>query len=113
MTLPAGPFDWVIDGPKISVYLLNMDHTRGRSKAKYLMGFGFTPEAPDVLADALVRHALLHSLSMRVMPSYEPLRVVCEGTVSAPDGREMPLRTIWEAQGMTEMRLITVIPLTR
>ena len=113
MTLPTGPFDWVIDGPKISAYLLNIEHPRGRSKAKYLMSFGFMPEAPGVLADALVRHALLHSLSMIVVPSYEPLRVVCQGTVTAPDGREMPLRTIWEAQGTTEMRLITVIPLTR
>ena len=113
VTLPTGPFDWVIDGPKISAYLLNMDHIRGRSKAKYLMSFGFTPEAPGVLADALVRHALLHSLSMTILPAYEPLRVVCQGTVTAPDGREMPLRTIWEAQSTTEMRLITVIPLTR
>lgn len=77
------------------------------------MSFGFTPEAPDLLADALVRHALLHSLRMTVLPSYKPLRVVCEGIVAAPDGREMPLRTVWEAQGTTEMRFITAIPLTR
>lgn len=113
VTLPTGPFDWVIDGRKISAYLLNTEHSRGRSKAKYLMSFGFTPEAPSVLADALVRHALLHSLGMTIMPSYDPLRVVCEGAVIAPDGREMPLRTIWEARGASEMRLITAIPLTR
>jgi hypothetical protein len=113
VTLPIGPFDWVIDGRKISAYLLNTEHSRGRSKAKYLMSFGFTPEDPGLLAGALVRHALLHSLSMTVMPSFDPLRVVCEGTVAAPDGREMPLRTIWEAQGPTEMRLITAVPLTR
>ncbi|WP_156311976.1 DUF6883 domain-containing protein [Methylobacterium platani] len=42
MTLPQVPAAWLIDGRKISAYLMNTEHPRGASKAKYLMGFGFT-----------------------------------------------------------------------
>ncbi|MBE7203327.1 MAG: hypothetical protein INR70_36790 [Parafilimonas terrae] len=77
------------------------------------MSFGFAPEAPGVLADALVSHALSNPSGTSVLPSYEPPRIVCEGTVVAPDGREMPLRTVWEMRGSTEMVFITAVPLTR
>jgi len=113
LTQSAGDVAWLIDGPKISAYLLNAQHRRGGSKAKYLMSFGFAPEAPDVLADALVSHALANLFGMRAVPSYEAPRFVCEGAVVAPDGREMPLRTIWEARAPNEMHFITAIPLTR
>jgi len=107
------PVRWFIDGPKVSAYLLNPDHPVGRSKAKYLLGFGFTLDAPKVLADALVDHAMLN-LPGKVMPQGRgPNRVVFEGAIDAPDGRAMPLRTVWEVHEPFEMRFITAVPLTR
>ncbi|KMO13929.1 hypothetical protein SQ03_20690 [Methylobacterium platani JCM 14648] len=58
-------------------------------------------------------HALSNRLGMRIMPSCDPPRVVFEGTVVAPDGRAMPLRTVWEARVSTGMHFITAVPLTR
>ncbi|WP_288587402.1 DUF6883 domain-containing protein [uncultured Methylobacterium sp.] len=103
----------MIDGPKISAYLLNAAHPRGASKAKYLMGFGFTPEDPGALAAALVAHALSNGPGVRMVPPKGAARSVFEGTVTAPDGREMPRRTVWELRSPEEMHLITAVPLTR
>jgi hypothetical protein len=49
---------WLIDGAKISRYLLDEASPRGAPKAKYLMRFGFTPCDPKALADALFEHAM-------------------------------------------------------
>ncbi|BCM85289.1 DUF6883 domain-containing protein [Methylobacterium indicum] len=113
MTPPQGPVTWLIDGPKISAYLLNADHPRGSSKAKYLIGFGFAPEALGVLAAALVTHALSNGPGVRMVPPKGAPRSVFEGTVTAPDGREVPLRTVWELRSPAEMHFITAVPLTR
>lgn len=104
---------WFIDGPKVSAYLLNPDHPVGGSKAKYLLGFGFSADEPRVLAEALVDHAMMNAPGTVVRQAKGPDRAVFEGTVTAPDGREMPLRTVWEAGKPYEMRFITAVPLTR
>ncbi|WP_409565904.1 DUF6883 domain-containing protein [Methylobacterium sp. J-077] len=81
-----------------------------------MSGFGFTREAEKTLADALVQHAM-NNLPGVVQPQPEgPNRVEFRGTVRAPDGRDMPLRTVWEVgegDGDTTMRFLTAIPLTR
>lgn len=104
---------WFIDGPKVSAYLLNLDHPVGKFKAKYLLGFGFSPDAPRVLAEALVDHAMMNAPGTVSPQAKGPDRAVFEGTVIAPDGRAMPLRTVWEPGKSYEMRFITAVPLTR
>lgn len=107
---------WTIDAPKISRYLLDVTSKGGASKAKYLMRFGFTPTDPQALANALAEHAMgnlpgVASTSRMGIPV-----VVFEGTVLAPDGRDMPLRTVWEpreTRGEREMHFVTAVPLTR
>jgi hypothetical protein len=103
---------WFIDGAKVSAYLLNPNHPVGRSKAKYLLGFGFSLDAPKVLAEALVDHAMGNLPGVVVPQPKGPNRVVFEGSVTAPDGRTMRLRTVWEPSHL-QMRLITAVPLTR
>ena len=113
MTGGSAPIAWQIDGAKIDRYLLNASHPRGASKAKYLVRFGFTPADPGVLARALVEHALGNPPGVAtVSPQGIPL-VVFEGTVQAPDGRAMPLRTVWEPREPREMHFVTAVPLTR
>jgi hypothetical protein len=44
------------------------------------------------------------------------LAVVFEGTVLAPDGRDTPLRTVWEPRdigSVREMHFVTAVLLTR
>lgn len=104
---------WLINGPKITAYLLNPAHAEGASKARYLLGFGFTLNDPEALANALVEHAM-NNLPGSIKPQKTgPNRIVFEGDVLAPDKRMMPLRTVWEARENFEMRFITAVPLTR
>jgi hypothetical protein len=107
------PVRWFIDGPKVTAYLLNRDHPIGRGKAEFLLGFGFSLDAPAVLAEALVDHAMLNMPGRTVPQPRGPHRAVFEGMLLAPDGREMPLRTVWEIGEYREMRFITAVPLTR
>lgn len=107
---------WLVQEPKLSQFLLNPDHRKGASRLKYLMAFGFTREDQKAVADALVEHAM-NNLPGVVQPQPTgPNRVEFRGTVRAPDGRDMPLRTVWEVgekDGERTMRFLTAIPLTR
>lgn len=104
---------WFIDGPKITAYLLNPNHPRGGSKAKYLLSFGFRQDDPKTLAEALSQHPIDNLPGVTIPQARGPNRVVFEGTVKSPDGRDMPLRTVWEARDHFEMRFLTAVPLTR
>jgi len=42
---------------KLTEYLLNPRHPEGGSKARFFLGLGFSPEAPEDLAEAVLRHA--------------------------------------------------------
>ncbi|MER2267834.1 DUF6883 domain-containing protein [Methylobacterium oxalidis] len=44
-------------GGKITAYLLNPDHPRGGSKAKFFLGLGFTAARVGEFADAIFAHA--------------------------------------------------------
>lgn len=107
------PTTWLIDNRKISDYLLDLAHPYGGPKAKYLMRFGFTPEEPDILANALVEHARTNSPGVEILPPKGEPKIVFEGTVIAPDGRDMPLRTVWKRRAPFEMHFVSAIPLTR
>lgn len=94
-------------------YLLNPQHKRGGSKARYLHAFGFSPAEPNVLADALVAH-VLNNLPGTLQPQPEgPDRLRFDGGIRAPDGRDMPLCTIWEVIATGDertLRFITAFP---
>lgn len=78
------------------------------------MRFGFSLEAPDVLASVLVHHAMANLPVQNVQMERGPPRSIFEGIVPAPDGRLMPLRTVWlRPQNPPEMRFVTAVPLTR
>ncbi|MCJ2009865.1 hypothetical protein FV232_27050 [Methylobacterium sp. WL30] len=104
---------WLIDRPKISRYLLDLTSKRGASKAKYLMRFGFTPDDPLTLANALAEHVARNLPGVQSISARGVLLVVFEGEVTAPDGREMPLRTVWEPREPRQMHFVTAVPLTR
>ena len=107
---------FLIDAPKITAYLLNPQHARGGSKAKYLLRFGFKPDEPQILADALAIHAVNNLPGTIQSQPVGPSRIRFEGVVRAPDGRDMPLATVWEANevnGERTLRFITAFPPTR
>src|SRR5687767_6141220 len=98
---------------KITHYLLSDTHPRGRGKAAFFQRYGFAPERPPELADALLDHAVHHPVA-RVEPSPVGLRYIIEGKLRCPDGRSPLVRSIWFIHNDEEIpRLASAYPLRR
>jgi hypothetical protein len=111
MTWPTGQ-TFVVRDEKIDDYLLDLQHPRGRSKAKYLIGHGFSPDAPERLADALLAHAKPENHVMTTATIWGP-RYVFEGTIITPSGTSPRCRSVWQvvrANG-PHAALVTIVPL--
>lgn len=52
MCLPNGE-EAIVEPTKITGYLLSDTNTRGRGKAQFFTSFGFSPNAPEALRQAL------------------------------------------------------------
>jgi hypothetical protein len=99
-----------IQADKLSLYLLNINHAKGGSKAKFFLGRGFSPERPDQLAGALLRHPLQATLTMR-SPHQEGHKLVYECATAAADGSGPCIRSIWiEARDGRSCRLVSAYP---
>jgi hypothetical protein len=80
---------------KLVKYLLNLEHKKGgRDKAVFLMRFGFTIEAWELLAQALLAHAAAYEVAS-TMTLADRVHYVVEGEIISPDGRNLPVRSVW------------------
>ena len=98
---------------KVTGYLLNLDHARGASKARFFVAFGFRPEHPEPLFDALLEHGNMNDIvGIESDPGVTVYTV--EGEIVSPDGRNPRIRTVWQVDaGSNFARLITAVPLRR
>jgi len=97
---------------KIVDYLLSPTHRDGKSKAAFFARFGFSAEAWQTLAEALIRHATEHEVA-RAEDSPFGTRYVIEGDLHAPDGRAPLVRVIWFVDtGADIPRFVTAYPHT-
>jgi hypothetical protein len=78
----------------LSNYLSSLAHRDGRSKALFFFGFGFSVDAWQTLADALLRHAAEHEVA-KIEASQFGARCIVEGELHAPDGRTTLVRVVW------------------
>ena len=103
----------VVPRAKIVEYLLSDMHRDGRHKAAFFRRFGFLPHKWQQLAGALRKHALDHDVA-REEPSRFGRRLVIEGIIQCPDGREPLIRSVWFLR-TEEMvpRFVTAYPLKR
>lgn len=102
-----------IDPDKLTGYLLSPANPRGRSKANFFLGFGFSTTSWEGLGKALEAHAASHEVARVVETPYGP-RYYVEGPLKTPDGRNPVIRTVWQVDhGATFPRLITAHPLRR
>ena len=102
-----------IDRDKLTGYLLSPANPRGRSKANFFLGFGFSTDSWEGLAKVLEDHAASCEVNRVVETSYGP-RYYVEGPLKTPDGRNPMVRTVWQVDlGTTYPRLITAHPLGR
>jgi len=101
----------LIPQKKIVDYLLSPTHDSGRDKAIFFMHFGFTPEAWEVLAQALRQHAAQHEVA-KVEASPFGQRYVVEGSLQTPGGRAPQVRAVWFIDtGEVTPRFVTAYPL--
>ena len=101
----------LVEQEKVTDYLLNFAHRYGASKARFFAGFGFQPEAWEVLAAALREHGQRNEVTRIKRTGFGP-RYEVEGVLRVPDNRRPRVRTVWQIdEGQSVPRLITAYPL--
>ena len=101
----------VVPSKKITHYLLSTAHRDGQHKAEFFRSFGFTIEAEEELATALLNHARRHEIA-EIVPTPFGQNFVVEGVLAAPDGRSPQVRAVWFiAKNMETATLATAYPL--
>jgi len=84
----------VVPSRKITHYLLSTAHRDGQHKAEFFRRFGFTIEAWEKLATALLNHSRQHEV-VEIVPTPFGRNFVIEGVLLAPDGRSPMVRVVW------------------
>ena len=103
----------IVPRAKIADYLLSFSHADGRGKAQFFSRYGYSIEAWELLAEALLRHAADHELA-RIESSPFGTRYVIEGIISTLDGRAPFMRTVWFIATDEDIpRFVTAYPLRR
>ena len=99
-----------VPADKILLYLLSMRHPGGRYKAACFLRFGFTPDAWEVMTEALRQHAIGNEVST-VRDTPYGMKYTIEGSLQTPDGRNPVMRTVWFVEGGEEVpRFVTAYP---
>jgi hypothetical protein len=100
-----------IPGPKISAYLLAVDHPSGRGKALFFNSLGFRAEQPADLRHALLQHAADNAVSS-VQQTLFGSKYLIDGRIFGPTGTAAEIRSVWFIEiGERSPRLITAYPL--
>ena len=101
----------VVPSRKITHYLLSTTHRDGQHKAEFFRSFGFTIEAWEELATALLNYARQHEV-VEIVPTPFGRNFVVEGALSVPDGRSPAMRAVWFiAKNAETATLATAYPL--
>jgi hypothetical protein len=100
----------IIIQEKITLYLLNVEHKRGGSKAVLLTSFGYTANDWSRLVDDLrTYHLTAEVTSVRETPY--GIRYEIRMPFITPDGRSLTMRSVWQIdKGTDTPRFITLFP---
>jgi hypothetical protein len=101
----------IVPEAKITLYLLNAQHPKGRGKARFFMQFGFSVAQWKQLADALFDHAQTHEV-VKTEQTQFGTRYVIEGALATPINRQPQVRAVWFiSTDSTQPHLVTAYPL--
>ena len=101
----------IVAEAKITKYLLNELHQRGKDKAAFFGSFGFSVAQWEVMAQALRAHAAENEIA-DMLETPEGTHYTIEGRLPTPDGRNPLIRTVWAVDtGGETPRFITAYPL--
>ena len=102
--------DCVIPDEKIHIYLLNLNHQKGKSKAKFFNNFGFNIENANKFIIALKNHAINRPVVAKKENNFG-IKYTLRCLLETPDGRNPCIDTIWIIELLTNQpRLITAYP---
>ena len=91
-------------------YLLNPNHIRGNSKAKFFRMFGFGVASWTVLREALIAQGRSNRVVETTQTGYGP-RYTVKCNCPSPDGRNPCIFTVWQIDvGSACPRLLTAFP---
>ena len=109
MTFMPGIERSILHIQKVTDYLLNRDHSRGRSKCQFFEAFGCRPDRPDQLAGALRRHPRDNVVAEALETAFGQ-RYVIKCSLPSPDGCNPCIVSVWQASADGSPRFITAYP---
>ena len=99
-----------IADPKLTSYLLDHAHPQNQGKAAFYEIVGFTLRNSDDLRSALLSHIVANEV-VKVVNTDFCIRYVVEGSMSAPNGKKYPIRSVWFVDNDSELpKLVTAYP---
>lgn len=105
-----------IDHAKLVDYLLNIDHPKDGSKARFFLGRGFLRSEPKQLADALFEHlsAKTSVVLGKAHPEGYGMSQVATGPMAMPNGTTREVLSVWLAHhGGENITFVTAYPSPR
>ena len=95
---------------KVVRYLLNELHPDGAPKARFFKLFGFDPDRPNDLMNAISSHPEVNPVVNSVAHKLG-LKSVVQCNLASPDGRNPCVLTVWILEHGTNVhRLVTAYP---
>jgi|688.fasta_scaffold235860_2 hypothetical protein len=79
---------------KITKYLLNIDHKKGKSKAKFFLNSGFTLEQWHKFAEVLCLHPVTNDI-VDIEKTNFGMKYVVECNIVTPNGCSPCIRSVW------------------
>lgn len=100
----------VVPEAKIVNYLLNVSHSSGRAKARFLKGFGFRAQDWLMLREAIIAHARANDIAASHRTHFGT-RYEIDGPLQTPQGRTPVVRVVWLVEPLENVpRLVTLVP---
>jgi filamentous hemagglutinin len=109
MTVVPNADKAIVDPTKITGYLLDITHQKGKFKASFFLRFGFTAGNVSALVSALAEHARTRHITDTVPSSYG-MKYITECKLQTPDGRHPCITVVWMMNDQNIPRLITALP---
>jgi hypothetical protein len=107
----SNPQSLHVETAKVTEYLLNSHHPRGRSKAAFFKAVGFSELKVDEFVAALRLHAARNKIAS-VIPHPYGVKTVIDCFMPTPSGNAYCIRCVWnDHQDGTPPKLVTAHPL--
>lgn len=110
---PRWPGNWLIDRRKLTQYLLDLNHPRGGSKAKFFVKHGFAPDDPQALADALLRHPTASGAALTIVEDEGDTVMLFEGAILTPSRTAPLIRSVWQIDPLGDAQFVTAYPIRK